>query len=408
MRILLLHPNFPAQFRHVATALGRNPEHRVLFATKNERPDWNIAGVRKVLYTPESEGSPKTHRLAAPFETAILQGEAVFHMAKRLKASGFVPDVIYGHSGWGSTMYLKDVFPDTPLLCYFEWFYDPFGADANFDPVQPGAEKSIGLLRTRNAPILNDLWACDAGFSPTKWQASQFPKIFAHKIHVMHDGVDVNYFKPTPEKKLVLPELDLSHVEELVTYAARGMEPYRGFPQFMEALSLVLARRPKCHAVIAGSERVCYGTAPADGKNYKDIMLERLEMDMERMHFVGSLPYGQYRQVLQASSAHVYLTRPFVLSWSAVEAMSCGCTMVASNTPPVREAITHGKNGLLADFFSPREIAERLNEALSDPERSAKMGQAARETVLERYALQKLLPRHIKLIEDTAQGKMSG
>jgi glycosyltransferase involved in cell wall biosynthesis len=408
MRALFLHPNFPAQFRHVAAALGREGRHKIVFATKNERPEWNIPGVEKALYkAPDSDEQTGRH-LVKPFADAVLQGEAVYKLLTGLKAKGFRPDIIYGHSGWGTTLYIKEVFPEAPFLGYFEWFYDPEGYDANFDPPRRSKkpkEKPPSILRTRNAAILNDLWVCDRGICPTHWQKSQFPVQLRDKLQVLHDGVDTDYFAPDENARLRLPGLDLSQAEEIVTYASRGMEPYRGFPQFMQAVDLLLKKRKSCHVVIAASERVCYGSKPKDGKSWKEIMLSKLDLDMDRLHFTGSLPYGQYKSLLQASKVHVYLTRPFVLSWSAVESMACGCSLVASDTPPVREALRDRESALLADFYSPEDIALRIEELLEDRALAETLSGAARAVAEERYSLKKLLPRHLGVIADTARGR---
>ena len=405
MRVLFLHPNFPAQFRHVATVLGADSKNEVVFGTKNERPEWVIPGVRKALFAPSRDPRPETHHYVRPLESAVLYGQAVYRMAENLKKEGFVPDLIYGHSGWGPTLFMKDVFPDTPLMCYFEWFYWAHGSDADFDPAEPLSPDEEAKIRVKNAPILMDLYACDWGLSPTKWQKSQFPKEFQSKLSVLHDGVDTEYFKPNPGAKLVLPNLDLSHVDELVTYVARGMEPYRGFPEFIESLAYLQEKRPNCHVVIVASERVCYGKGLPEGKSYKQHMLEKVPLDLSRVHFAGTLPYGQYLKVIQASDVHVYLTRPFVLSWSSIEAMSTGCAIVASDTAPVREVIEDGKNGLLVDFFSPKEIADRIDEVFRHPNRMAQMRANARQTALDRYCHPQLLPQHLKIMENVAQKK---
>ncbi|MBK4729298.1 glycosyltransferase family 4 protein [Oxynema sp. CENA135] len=407
MRVLFLHPNFPAQYRHVATVLGHDPKNQVVFGTKNERPEWKIPGVKKALFNPSRDPHPGTHHYVRPLESAVLYGQAVFRMADQLKEQDFVPDVICGHSGWGPTLFVKDAFPGVPLLCYFEWFYHAYGSDANFDPSDPLSIDDVARIRIKNAPILVDLYSCDWGLSPTYWQRSQFPPEFQSKISVMHDGVDTDYFKPNPGAKLVLPNLDLSHVDELVTYVARGMEPYRGFPEFIESVAYIQERRPNCHVVVVGSDRVCYGKSLPDGKSYKEHMLEKVPLDLSRVHFVGALPYGQYLKVIQASQAHIYLTRPFVLSWSMIESLSTGCLVIGSDTQPVREVIEHGKNGLLADFFSPKEIADRVDEVMDHPDRMAELRKNARETVLERYALKDLVFRHVQLIEDVANGVLS-
>ncbi|WP_017325785.1 glycosyltransferase [Synechococcus sp. PCC 7336] len=396
MRILFLHPNFPAQFRHLAMALRQNPEHQVVFGTT--QPVGQLKGVTKVLYRPSREVSAETHHYTRNLESAVLQGQAVARLIQDLAKKGFVPDVVYGHSGWGPTLYIKDLLPKTRLLCYFEWFYRARGTDADFDPDDPLDLNDMARIRTKNAAISIDLLSCDAGLCPTQWQRQQFPLELQGKLGVMHDGVDTAYFKPDPKAKLVLPDigLDLSEAAEIVTYVARGMEPYRGFPQFIETVHLLLQRRPHCHIVIVGEDRVAYGKQRQDGKTYKQAMLEQFPLDPERTHFTDRLPYSDYLKVLQASDAHIYLTRPFVLSWSMLEAMSVGCLLVASGTPPVLEVLQDNVNGLLVDFFSPEQIADRVEEALDNRDRMAEIRNNARETILQNYNLATLLPRHLE------------
>ncbi|MBD2446830.1 glycosyltransferase [Nostoc sp. FACHB-152] len=399
MRILFLHPNFPAQFRHLAIALAKDQRNQVVFGTNRREGD--LPGVNKVIYSPSREARLETHYYVRPLENAVLQGQAVYRMAQQLKAQGFIPDVVYGHSGWGPTLFMKDAFPNAELLCYFEWFYHAHGSDADFDPTDPLTADDEARIRIKNTPILTDLYSCDRGLSPTYWQRQQFPLEYQNKISVLHDGIDTNYFCPKPGAKLVLARinLDLSHAEEIVTYVARGMEPYRGFPQFIEAVSLLQERRPQCHVVIVGENRVAYGKQLPDGKTYKEVMLEKYPLDLSRVHFTGLLPYNEYLQVIQASSAHVYLTRPFVLSWSMLEALSTGCLLVASKTAPVTEVIQDNVNGLLVDFFSPQEICDRIEEALKHPEQMAALRAKARQTILDRYDLSQLLPQHLQWIQ---------
>ncbi|GAB4341221.1 MAG: glycosyltransferase family 4 protein [Cyanophyceae cyanobacterium] len=405
MRILFLHPNFPAQFRHLATVLGRDPNNQVIFGTKNENPEWRIQGVKKVLFKPSRDVNAGTHHYVRTLESAVLQGQAMYRVADGLRSSGFIPDVIYGHSGWGSTLFMKDVFPEATLLGYFEWFYKSRGADADFDPTDPLTPDDLARIRIKNTPILTDLYSCDRGLCPTHWQRAQFPAEFQTKLHVHHDGVDTDFFVPKPSR-LVLPDLDLSHVDELVTYVGRGMEPYRGFPELIESIAYIQERRPNCHVVIVGSERVCYGKPLPDGQTYKQLMLDKIPLDLSRVHFVGSLPYARYLQVLQASQAHIYLTRPFVLSWSCIEAMATGCLVIGSATPPVEEVIRDGENGLLVDFFAPKQIADRVDEVFNHRDRHAQLRRNARQTVLDRYALSKMVPRHLQFIQDAANGNL--
>ena len=403
MRILFLHSNFPAQFRHLAVALAQNSNHKVVFGTT--RKEGTLPGVYKAIYTPSREAHPQTHHYVRSLENAVLQGQAVYRLADQLKAQSFIPDVVYAHSGWGPSLFIKDIFPKAKLLCYFEWFYHAHGSDADFDPSEPLTADDEARIRIKNAPILIDLYSCDRGLSPTYWQRQQFPPEYHSKIKVHHDGVDTQFFQPQPGAKLFLPRinLDLREVPEIVTYVARGMEPYRGFPQLIESVALLQKRRPQCHVVIVGENRVAYGRMLPDGKTYKDVMLEKVPLDLNRVHFTGLLPYPEYLQVLQASSVHLYLTRPFVLSWSMLEALSAGCLVVASNTAPVTEMIQDGVNGLLVDFFDTQAICDRIEYALDNPTQMVSIRRQARETILERYDLAQLLPQHLQWIQEITE-----
>ena len=402
MRVLFLHPNFPAQYRHMAAALGREEGNEVVFATQAREGE--IPGVRKVYFKTAREPARETHHYVRPLERAVLTGQAAFRAVLELKQQGFVPDLVCGHAGWGTTQFVKDVYPETPFLGFFEWYYRALGSDVGFLKDDRVGADDMARVRVKNAAILLDLVSCDWGVTPTAWQLEQFPAEFGDKLLRLHEGIDTGYFAPAEGARLVLPGLDLSGVDELVTYVARGMEPYRGFPQFIQALAHIQERRPQCHAVIVGADRVAYGAALPDGKTYKEKMLAEVALDLGRVHFTDLLPYDQYREVLRASSVHVYLTVPFVLSWSLLEAMAAGCLVVGSDTAPVREVVRDGENGLLVDFFSPQAIAERVDEALDHPDRMASLRAAARATIVEHFDLAQLLPRQLRLMHDVAMG----
>lgn len=404
MRILFLHRNFPGQFMHLARHLAQDRANRVVFITA--RRDRSIPNVMKAVYHLPERGTSTTHRYLRASEEAVIHGQATARAALDLKRKGFEPDVIVGHS-WGQNLFMKDVFPRSPLVGYFEWFYRSQGSDVGFDPSIPVTLDVQAGVRVKNSHILMDLAACDQGVCPTRWQFEQFPPEFRHKIRIMHDGVGTDFFRPNPGARLVIPELglDLSHADEIVTYVSRGLEPYRGFPQFMEACGIILDRRPHCHVVIVGQDRVFYGSRLPDGKTYKQQALDKHRLDTSRVHFTGYIPYDLYLRVLQASSAHVYLTYPFVLSWSMLEAMSAGCCVLASRTPPVQEVIEDGMNGILFDFFSPAELAHKVCNVLADQDATAPIRDAARRTILERYDLKDLLPRQVAFISDMAAGK---
>jgi glycosyltransferase involved in cell wall biosynthesis len=385
VRFLLTHPNFPSQLRSIAVALASNPKNEVVYLTSAEQGE--IAGVKKLIYKPKREPSPHSHHYLRGFEEAVLHGQAAYMACVEAKKNGFVPDLIFGHAGWGQTLFLKDVYPRTPMGLNFEWFYNSHGSDCDFDPSEMMNADDEARIRIKNATLLADLAACDGGVCATRFQYEQFPKHLRSNLIVGHEGVDLNFFKPNPGGRLVLAngKLDLSGVDEIVTYATRGMEPYRGFPQFIEAASLLLQMRPNAHVVIAGDDRVAYGKKAPDGKTYKQLMLEKFPLDPARTHFVGSLPYGEYVKLLQCTSAHVYLTRPFVLSWSLLEAMACGAVVVGSDTAPVQEVITNGINGLLVDFFRPDLLAATLERVLARPREYDLIREKARQTVIAQY-----------------------
>jgi glycosyltransferase involved in cell wall biosynthesis len=390
LRFLFLHNTFPGQYRHLAAALAR--DHQVVFASAEG--EGALPGVTRRIYGAARPIRESTHAYLRWMEGAVLNGQAVYRLCHQLKSEGFVPDVVCAHSGWGPALYVKEIFPSCRLVGYFEWYYRGRDSDADFLADQPLSADDGCRLRTRNAALLLDLAECDAAQTPTRFQRDQFPPPLRPALTVLHDGIDTEFLRPRPGTRLVLPGLDLSGEAEIVTYATRGMEPYRGFPQFLRAAAHLHRTRRRCHIVIAGADRVFYGQRLGRGESWRQRMLAELpELDPSRLHFTGTLPTDQYRRLLQASAAHVYLTVPFVLSWSLLDAMASGCPLVGSDTGPVRDVVEDGVNGLLADFFSPQSIAERVATLLDDRAAAAALGQAARVTIEESYALATLLPR---------------
>ncbi|HZN85771.1 MAG TPA: glycosyltransferase, partial [Burkholderiales bacterium] len=329
-----------------------------------------------------------------------------------LRKGGFVPDVICAHPGWGEALYLKEVFPEAKLLNFYEFYYGARGSDLGFDPEFPTSFDDRFKVPTRNATHLLSLASGDWGVSPTHWQREQFPPVWRAMISVVHDGIETRLVKPDPRAVLKLEKqrLELSRKDEVITYVSRNLEPYRGFHIFMRALPEILKRRPRATVLIIGGDEVSYGRKPTKGKTWREVMMAEVggALDMSRVHFTGKVPYGQFLQLLQISSVHVYLTVPFVLSWSLLEAMAAGCLIVASGTQPVREAMDDGVNGLLVDFLSPAQVAARVEEALVNQDRLQPLRERARQTVVERYDLLSVcLPQQLALIEWLAARKAS-
>ena len=402
MNILFVHQNMPGQFRHLAPHLARDPGNRVVFITRQDRIE--LPGVQRVTYQPLRAASPSTHHYLRPFENGVLHGQAVLRAGLSLAAAGFEPDVIVGHPGWGELLFLKDKFPRAKLLDYCEFFYRGQGADVGFDPEDPADLDALCQVRIKNAHLLLTLAACDRGLTPTEWQRSVHPAAFQDKISVIFDGIDTAAVRPDPKARFTLPDgRVLTAADEVVTYVARNLEPYRGFRPFMRALPELLRRRPAAQVLVAGGDEVSYGVPAPGGRTWREAMLQDVEgIDPARVHFLGKVPYARYLALLQVSSVHLYLTVPFVLSWSCLEAMAAGCILVASGTPPVAEVIEDGRNGCLVDFFSPAAIAARAAEVLADRARLQPIRDAARRTVLDRYALDVCLPRQAQLVTSLA------
>lgn len=399
MRVLFVHKVFPGQYAHLARGLAADRGNEVVFLHAEGEGD--IPNVRRIRFAAARTATAATHHYVQGVENAVLLGQAAYRAAEALTRSGFRPDVICAHAGFGPGLYLKDAFPGVPLLGYFEWFYRAHDADADFlDPRAVGADEAL-RIRTRNAEILLELTGCDRGVCPTAFQRDQFPAELRDKLTVLHDGVDTAYFAPLPTALADLPA-----DAEIVTYATRGLEPYRGFPQFMQALALMQRQRPKLHAVIVGADETHYGRPAENGRGHREATLAAIPtLDMARVHFRGFLPAPDYRDVLRASHAHVYLTVPFVLSWSLLDAMATGCAILGSDTAPVREVIRDGETGLLAEMREPAAIAAAVGRLLDDRELAARLAAAARQHVVDHYALDRVLPAQRALVASLAAGK---
>lgn len=408
MRILFVHCNFPAQFRHLARQLGQRGEHQVRFLSKGH--EWTareIPGVERHSYNLERE---PTSQLCHPYlkrmESAVLHGQGALRQALKLRQQGFTPDLIVGHSGFGNTLYLKEVWPQAKFLGYFEWFYRSSGSDVGYGRDEPTSPDTSLRVHTYNAPIVMDLALSDGALCPTRWQASQFPAPLQRQLEVIFDGIDTEVFQPAAQRPagLQLPQLQIDASIPLVTYVTRGFEPYRGWPQVAEGLSLLLQRNPHCQVLLVGSDEVAYGSPRNDGKTWRQWALEEFPMDPQRLHHLPALQYADYLQVLQASWVHVYWSIPFILSWSLMESLSTGCCVVASDTPPVREMIRSGDNGILVDFHSPEQLAQQVDRLLRDRGAADDLGQRARQFIREQgYGLEQCLPRQLALINRLAQ-----
>ncbi len=407
MKLLFVHQNFPGQFLYLAPEMQRRGHDvRAITDVTNDK----TSDVPTLRYTHKAqEVDPKATRLGRNFTQMSDRAVSIARFCQKLRADGYVPDVIYGHSGWGETLFLKEVWPEAKLLVFAEFYYRGLGADTGFDPeFQSAGFDQVMIAQSRAAYMAQALVHADAGVTPTEWQASTHPPALRRQLEVIFDGVDCDRLAPNPAARFTLPDGQvLKPGDEVLTFINRNLEPYRGFHIFMRALPDVLAARPGCQVVIVGGDEVSYGQAPKDGGGWKPVMLDELKdrLDLSRLHFTGRMPYDRLVDLMHVTRVHAYLTYPFVLSWSVVEALAAGALVVGSNTAPVAEVIQDGVNGKLVDFFDVPGWSAALTDALTRPEAYADMRQAARQMARDKYDLRSVcLPQQVQLLTRLAQG----
>ena len=411
MKILLIHQNFPGQYKHIAPVLVQLDHQVVALTPKVDKPTkWQ--GVQIIPYKINGRSSRDIHPWLADFETKLLRGHSCYNAAKALKAQGFEPDMILAHHGWGESLFLKDVWPGARLGLYCELYHLSGHPFLGFDPEFPTPAADQDALRIRLKNLNNRMHSevIDLGISPTHFQADTFPEHYRKRITVVHDGVNTDEVKPDPAARLeVTGGRVLTRDDEVITFINRNLEPYRGYHIFMRALPDILKRRPEAQVVMLGGDDVSYGARPPKGKTWKQIYIDEVrgqisDEDWARVHFMGRVPYAKFLSMMQVSRAHVYLTYPFVLSWSLLESMACESAILASDTAPVTEVLTEGETGWLVDFFDKDALTDRLCALLDDPDTRARMGKAARDFVVRNYDLRSVcLPKQLEWVKALAE-----
>jgi glycosyltransferase involved in cell wall biosynthesis len=411
MRILLIHQNFPGQYKHLAPKLAELGHQVVALTPKVQKPvKWQ--GVNIIPYAIRGSSTANLHPWLIDFETKVLRGQSCYAAARDLRKRGFTPDVILAHHGWGESMFLKDVWPEARLGLYCELYHLTTKEFTNFDPEFAKDDLETDALRIRMKNLNNRLHAevMDAGISPTAFQASTFPDSYQSRLTVAHDGIDTAVVKPDPEAALeITGGKVVTRDDEVITFINRNLEPYRGYHIFMRALPELLQRRPNAQVVMIGGDEVSYGASPPKGQTWKQLYIDEVrskipDADWERVHFLGRVPYDRFLAMMQVSRVHVYLTYPFVLSWSLLESMATECAIVASGTRPVQEVLTEGETGRMVDFFDGPAMVERVCELMDDPEQRRALGKAARAFAVENYDLHsRCLPKHLQWVSDLGE-----
>jgi glycosyltransferase involved in cell wall biosynthesis len=404
VRLLFVESDYPPQWRSLLATLAGEGRHTIVYLHdpfRNPGPD--IAGIVVEAYETPRRLKPE-HPEAGDFVNAVARAAAVRTAAERLARQGFSPEIIWAHHAYGEILMLPEIFPRAKLLIFFEYFFDKPGAEVGFDPEFPATPAQKRLGRFRNAASLVTLQMAHAGVCPTRWQRDRFPRRYQDLLTVIHDGVDTTRIRPDPQARFTLPDgrVLTRQQEPIVTFSVRGLEPLRGFHVFMRALPHLFRQRPEARIVIAGRDKALYGPGAGPGQSWVGRMRDELgrSVPWDRIHFVGSLPEERLLALHQVSSAHIYLTYPFVLSWSCLEAMAAGAPVIGSATPPVEEVIRHEETGLLVDFFDPEAVANAIRLLLENPEKGQQLGDKARAFVRANFdAARVCIPRQRALLE---------
>ena len=426
MEVLFIHQNFPGQYSHIAKRLAACSDLRVTGIGEKKRVEQRglVSGVHTLCYDTPAQASAQTHHYLRGPEAAVRRGQAVARLLLGLRAKGYAPDIVCAHPGWGEALFVRDVFPGARIIMFAEFYFRAGQADIGFDPEFPSSADWNFGVRVRNSPQILSLLTADVCISPTRWQASRFPDFVLQKTRVVHDGVNCDYMTPAANACLFLrqtdrpgesrvldegetpdgPVLSLGPADRVVTFVNRNLEPYRGYHVFMRALPAIQRQTPDARILIVGGDETSYNAALPEGQTFKERYLAEVRdrLDLSRIHFLGRVPYRALREIFRISSAHIYFTYPFVLSWSVLEAMACQSLVIGSRTPPVEEVITHGENGLLVDFFDQEALVRAVTRALHHPEEFAPLRQKARATIEKHYELETCLAVQEKLVRQMA------
>lgn len=402
MEMLFIHQAFPAQFGRLALELQERHGWTCRFLIEDysncpaPSPEMLASlDIRRIPLSAEFRRSPPVP-WPRIYDRYLELCEAVFRAAKA--NTDLKPDLVVAHGGRGSpSLFLGDIFR-CPILNYCEYYFAKSHRDISYRIDLPPAEPASFFPRSINAPVLASLASARGGYSATRWQKESFPRRFWPKIEVHFDGVDEKLYRPGRRRRSDAGDLldgrSLGPDTRIVTYVARGLESMRGFDLFMRVASRIAREREDVIFIVVGQEEIYYGwdRLHVGSPSFKRWVLERVEHDPSRFVFMGHVPPERLADILSLSDLHLYPTVPFVLSWSLINALSTGLTVIGSDVAPVREVIEENQSGLIVPLFDIDAWAETSLRVLDDPAEFSGLGTKARELVEEKYGLDAAVP----------------
>ncbi len=390
MKFLFLDIKYPEKFISIMKYLSLNPECEIAFLINENEQKLNLGIENIKIYNYGIHCNMNLHHYLRTYYLAIMQGQAALEKLISMKKEGYVPDIIFANS-WGNSMFIKNLFPDIPLISYFEWFYtiDNYFGSVNKKQTQ----NEMAIMQCWNTPLLHNLLSCDVGICPTERQKQQFPKEFQHKLNVIPDGIDTNFYKPNNN------DGNASEMQEkIVTFTINSMDLHSGFPQFMKMADKLQKKRTDVTFIVIDNYQTYFYSSIIKNYTYEKLLNEKYNIDKTRFFHLRCLSKQEYLEFLQMSSVHIYFTYPYTLSTSMLEAMSTGCIVLGSKTAPVEEVIEDNKNGFLFDFNNVDEMLEKIEYIIDNQQKLQDIRKNARKTIIEKYDINKTVSEIFNLL----------
>ena len=392
MHLLLIHQNFPGQFRDLAPAWLASGHQVTAIGSTSAAPtghQWH--GLQYLQYRFEEKPSH------------LERGSAVAKLVQQLIEQDHPPDLVMSHSAWGESLCLRRVCRDVPWISYPELWGNPrslgFGFDQSLDGLTPEA------TRFSSANLITELALLQSSASvvASRSQLLSFPKSLQHRLTLQPEGVDLQRIKPDASACLTIPKMGLEFRagQPLVTFISRHLEPLRGLRQMLMAWPLVSQTIPEAQLLLVGGKGQGYSLQRPKGQNHLEDALNNLPDTTNRrtIHCLGRLPYEEMLTLLQCSACHVALSYPYTLSWSVLEALSCGVPVISNPDSPISVELGDDANKALAlvPFDDIASLSLKTIELLQHPQRARAMGAAGRSWIEQNASLEQALKGYEQL-----------